>query len=744
MKHLSFFTVLLIVISLLLSGCSKQFTVTFDACGGIISSDDAVQSVKEGSAAVPPSVSREGYSFEGWDQATDSVTADITVKATWIRLWTVTFDTDGGVITSGSGLLQVKDGSPASAPELSRDGYAFDGWDSSFENVTSDITVKALWTKLWTVTFDTDGGTVISGDTVIQTRDLSPVSAPEASRSGYAFDGWDNRLECVSSDMTVKAIWTKLWTVTFNTGEGTVTSGDTVLTVRDGSSAAAPSVTRSGYRFDGWDKTTDSVLSDMTVTAIWTPAYTVTFDANGGSIVSGTQTQSVIKGDSAVAPSVSRTGYVFSGWDRSFTGVVADITVTATWTPVFTVTFDITGGTLVSGSAVQYIVSGKSASLPTVSKEGYVLDSWNGNYQNISGSTTVTAVWKEKTYTSTELFEYATPRTVEVYAYMLKDDSEAYFLGTGFFTDANGTVVTCFHIIDSSYRICVKTSDGIMHEVANVLRMDMIKDIAVLETGISGNEYFKASGRDIVTGETVYTIGSSEGYEYSFSNGLISSVSRIMQTVDCIQITAPISSGNSGGPLLNVYGEVLGIISRTNVDGQNINFAIKINNAENLAKSTTTSIASFPVESLFFAKGVVPFSSAVYENESTNNAAVASTPAFSSGTTYSGTCSAVDRDYYRVELKPGEAFYAMLSLNDFINEFSNIVMIVLDSESNMVDYSFLGFFDGDYMEYVPIVNDSDTVQTYYLTVFSDRSAVISYKLFGYTYPADFFPDGFFD
>ena len=85
------------------------------------------------------------------------------------------------------------------------------------------------------------------------------------------------------------------------------------------------------------------------------------------------------------------------------------------------------------------------------------------------------------------------------------------------------------------------------------------KDIAILETSCTISTPLEFRESAVKTGETVYAIGSSLGLTGSLSNGIISSAEREVDGNTYIQTTAPISSGNSGGPLIDEYGKVVGI-----------------------------------------------------------------------------------------------------------------------------------------------------------------------------------------
>jgi hypothetical protein len=124
------------------------------------------------------------------------------------------------------------------------------------------------------------------------------------------------------------------YTVIFDTNGGTRTSGgELVQIIHEGGGAVAPIVTHSDYDFLGWDKDFDNITSDLTVTAQWgIRDYTVTFVLNGGTRTGGGElVQTVPKGGKAIAPTVTRNGFAFEGWDVDFSDISYDTTVTAQW-----------------------------------------------------------------------------------------------------------------------------------------------------------------------------------------------------------------------------------------------------------------------------------------------------------------------------------------------------------------------------------------------------------------------------
>ncbi len=195
---------------------------------------------------------------------------------------------------------------------------------------------------------------------------------------------------------------------------------------------------------------------------------------------------------------------------------------------------------------------------------------------------------KAKELTAEEVYEKCSKATVEIIAEIAGDK---YNLGSGFFLD-NGKVVTNFHVVAGADRIQVITYDDTVYEVDQVLGYDENIDLALLKIN-SKNESLAENQEGITVGEPVYILGSPLGLTGTFADGMVSSSSRKIENVDYIQVTAPMSPGNSGGPLLNTYGEVMGINTWQYADGQNLNFSINIGEVDNVKTDNPLSVADF-------------------------------------------------------------------------------------------------------------------------------------------------------
>lgn len=157
-------------------------------------------------------------------------------------------------------------------------------------------------------------------------------------------------------------------------------------------------------------------------------------------------------------------------------------------------------------------------------------------------------------------------------------------LGSGFFIDQN-QILTNYHVIENGYSGHIKLNNqDDLHEILGVLAYDKTNDLALLSVNFHSQEYLKLGNSDAVkVAEEIYALGSPSGLEGTFSNGIVSGL-RSFDDINLIQITAPISRGSSGGPVLNKAGLVIGVAVGFIEDGQNLNFAIPINEAKSLIK----------------------------------------------------------------------------------------------------------------------------------------------------------------
>ncbi len=197
----------------------------------------------------------------------------------------------------------------------------------------------------------------------------------------------------------------------------------------------------------------------------------------------------------------------------------------------------------------------------------------------------------------TQLYKKALPAVVTIFTSANVSTDNGWKLdrglGSGVLVSPSCHILTAAHVVDRSTKILVKTQDGQMRS-ATVLFSEPNADIALLKLDTPDTNLFHAklgNSENLAVGQNIYAIGSPYGMENSFSSGVISALRSFDKIydgtikVEFIQTDAAINSGNSGGPLFNSQGEVVGIASSIlTVSGgfQGIGMAISIDTAKEL------------------------------------------------------------------------------------------------------------------------------------------------------------------
>ncbi len=183
------------------------------------------------------------------------------------------------------------------------------------------------------------------------------------------------------------------------------------------------------------------------------------------------------------------------------------------------------------------------------------------------------------TFSATELFNQSIKYVGEIITYDRSGGEIA--LATGFVISSDGKIVTNYHVIEDAYSatICI---DETTYNITHVLAYDSTLDLAILKIDATDMYAANICKKTVNVGETVYAIGSSRGLTNTYSQGIITYADRIVDGVSHVQHDASITHGNSGGPLINVYGEVIGINTWGVSDSQNLNFAVFVGELDNL------------------------------------------------------------------------------------------------------------------------------------------------------------------
>lgn len=217
----------------------------------------------------------------------------------------------------------------------------------------------------------------------------------------------------------------------------------------------------------------------------------------------------------------------------------------------------------------------------------------------VAGPAAVSPVYDENTVVS--LYQRSIPAVVEIDTVIAaRSGSYSPFqfntptqkgLGSGFFIDAEGHILTNNHVVENAKTVTVTLHNGDKIE-AKVVGTDPQNDLALLQvnaTEVGKITFLPLSNSDNVKpGQMAIAMGSPYGLEGSVTVGIVSGVGRSLPSassrtiVNMIQTDAAINPGNSGGPLLNSRGEVIGINTAIEASGSRIGFAIPIKTAASL------------------------------------------------------------------------------------------------------------------------------------------------------------------
>ncbi len=172
-----------------------------------------------------------------------------------------------------------------------------------------------------------------------------------------------------------------------------------------------------------------------------------------------------------------------------------------------------------------------------------------------------------------ELIKKVLPAVVTVVGFNAKGQPSR--IGSGFFVDAQGHLITNLHVIKGAARIEVKLPKGEIYPLTEMVAVDDKADLVKLVVNLPGgiSHYLTVSGARPEVGEHVVVLGSPLGLEHTVTEGMVSAIRTVRGRGEFLQISAPISPGSSGGPVVNMKGQVIGIAT-FQVRGQNINFAV--------------------------------------------------------------------------------------------------------------------------------------------------------------------------
>ncbi len=414
----------------------KEFTVVFrDYDGTVIST----QTVIEGEDAVVPeyptrpSDAKYTYIFAYWDGNYENVNSDLVITAKYVEIvnkYIVTFVDDNGVLISTQ---SVKYGESAEAPaHPEKDGYTFIGWDKTFDSITTDTIITALYEKdvvTYIVTFVDFDGRVISTQTISEGEGAEAPESPSRAADVeyiYTFAGWDKDFSNITADTTVTAQYDKADQVYYlRGGFNNWSTSDAMIKGENGIYTAVFTLEAGDYEYKAanenysmeWPLGTNQTLSlteksvvtftldtiNHTLTASAESVivkFKVTFVDFDGTVIS---TQNVVSGESAAVPEApEREGYIFTGWSDEANEVTEDMIIVALYekeiiiVEKYMVIFVDDEGMFISS---QIVAEGDKATAPNApQKDGYEFIGWDTDFTNVTQDITVKAIY-EKTET---------------------------------------------------------------------------------------------------------------------------------------------------------------------------------------------------------------------------------------------------------------------------------------------------------------------------------------------------------
>ncbi len=350
-----------------------SYIITFDSQSATVEASPTSKNTASPATtvdALPTAPTKSGYYFAGWYTgpngtgtefiATTVVTDNNIVYAFWTTnpTYTVTFNKQGATTppdpTSITVVPPAVDVGVLPGAPL-KTGYLFGGWftetgggGSEFladTTVSKDIIVYAKWVSYsHTVTFDSDGGSLVLSKTVASPDTTVGTLPEEPTKDGYSFGGWWTEIDgggtqfnggtAVSGDITVYANWVSNEnTITFNANNGTGSMDPQMIFTGETEPLTANAYTRAGYTFAGWATTdTGSVeylngadylmgMASVTLYAKWTENnYMVSFSPNGGEGTMEPQTITCGATAALTLNAFTRDGYSFTGWTTSSDG----------------------------------------------------------------------------------------------------------------------------------------------------------------------------------------------------------------------------------------------------------------------------------------------------------------------------------------------------------------------------------------------------------------------------------------
>jgi tetratricopeptide (TPR) repeat protein len=270
--------------------------------------------------------------------------------------------------------------------------------------------------------------------------------------------------------------------------------------------------------------------------------------------------------------------------------------------------------------------------------------------------------FKGQATTIPEIVAKAKPAVVQVIAF--DANWSPIRTGTGFFVSADGDLLTNFHVIRGAVHISARTNTGAIFVFEKLIAGSADSDVAVLKFHANDVDYIKiGNSTNAVEGETVLVIGNPEGFQGTVSNGIISA---FRENRSIIQITAPISPGSSGSPVLDETGQVIGMATLVSKEGQNLNFAISAEVIEAVIRSGVVQAVSTPSPTADQKVAFAYYSKALSESQNKD---------FEGAIKDLTEAIRLKPDWAEAYINRGLAFYGLKQLENAIADYSQAIRL---------------------------------------------------------------------
>lgn len=193
------------------------------------------------------------------------------------------------------------------------------------------------------------------------------------------------------------------------------------------------------------------------------------------------------------------------------------------------------------------------------------------------------------------------PAVFTVYA--VDENGKVFSQGSGFFVEPSGIAITNFHVLEGADNAYIKDCNGLEFKVQSVVDYNPDYDLVKFRIKKSNkNTNFPSIKLSYVAakqGEQILSYSSPLGLENTVSTGIVSAIRKMKGYGSVIQVTAPISHGSSGSPIVNYFGDVLGVSTFGFSEGQSLNFAVGCEQIKKLTRQLNISVSQITRDSLF-------------------------------------------------------------------------------------------------------------------------------------------------